>query len=196
MPGISSKKPLTPCAACGRRVRALLRAALEGRPRERPAFSSDPQAVKVCFSLPLRVPQTQAVSSEHSAHSRTSPGKGRFQPQDTEHRADSGKKRIGASRELREESGLIVRRSDVRPVLSFFCNCDPTEPEHEVVVYSVAVPLKELREARGRFEEPVAVWPLPLRNGGLLWYLAPLLALVLGRMRQPVAEPQAMEVFG
>lgn len=91
-----------------------------------------------------------------------------------------------ALRELREETGLHLA-SDVRRVLSFFCNCDPTEPEHEVVVFGATIPIERLLTARTMdARESVAVLPLPVRIENVLWYFDPLLELVTARMNQPL----------
>ncbi len=89
----------------------------------------------------------------------------------------------GAARELMEESTLKVEPSDLVPVLRFSCNCDPTEPEHEVAVFGVVVPVERLLLAEGDPTEPVIVVREYPKN--LLWYIEPLLALVKARMRQP-----------
>ena len=89
----------------------------------------------------------------------------------------------GAARELQEESALTVGADELLPVLTFFCNCDPTEPEHAVSVFAVSVPVEQLRLAVGDKAEPVIVVRELPQN--LLWYIEPLLMLVRVRMRQP-----------
>jgi ADP-ribose pyrophosphatase YjhB (NUDIX family) len=89
----------------------------------------------------------------------------------------------GAVRELMEEAYVSVNACDMVSVLTFSCNCDPTEPEHEVVVFGVQVPIEKLLSAKGDRSEPVVT--LKQLPKDLLWYVEPLLALVKGRMRQP-----------
>jgi 8-oxo-dGTP pyrophosphatase MutT (NUDIX family) len=90
----------------------------------------------------------------------------------------------GAARELSEEAGILVSAGELIPILRFYCNCDPTESEHEVVVFGVRIDSGQRSGARGTPTEPIVVErQLPDR---LLWYIEPLLALVKARMRQPL----------
>lgn len=91
----------------------------------------------------------------------------------------------GAAREFTEETALLVATAQMRYVLSFACNCDPTEAEHEVIVYGVELPREYLRTARGTIEEPVLLFGVPLPNN-LLWYIHPLRDMAISRLRQPV----------
>lgn len=84
--------------------------------------------------------------------------------------------RDGAARELHEEAEIQVRPTDLIPVLKFLCNCDETEPEHEVAVFGVIVPFELLLRAKGDISEPVVVLRDLPRN--LLWYIEPLFDLV------------------
>ena len=89
----------------------------------------------------------------------------------------------GALREMREETGITIPHSTVKLVLRFLCNCDTSEPEHEVIVYAAKLSLAMLSSAIGNELEPVAIFSeLPDAS---LWYLGPLFALAVGRMRQP-----------
>ena len=86
-----------------------------------------------------------------------------------------------ATRELEEETQL--RASAMRFVLRFSCNCDPQEAEHEVAVYGTVLPFENLKAAHGEPSEPVAVFGTIPESA--LWYVEPLLQIVIGRMRQP-----------
>ena len=89
----------------------------------------------------------------------------------------------GAIRELKEETGLKAKASEMRLVCRFYCNCDPTEPEHEVIVYGVKVPKEKMRKAKGLKAEPVRVFrDLP---GNIVWHVLPLWELAWGRLKQP-----------
>ena len=90
----------------------------------------------------------------------------------------------GATRELWEESQIQVAPADLVPVLKFLCNCDATEPEHEIAVFGVIVPVGQLLKAKGEITEPVTVVRDLPEN--LLWYVEPLFDLVKARMRQPL----------
>jgi ADP-ribose pyrophosphatase YjhB (NUDIX family) len=93
--------------------------------------------------------------------------------------------RLGAARELKEETGIEVDAQNLRFVLAFSCNCDPTESEHEVYVYGAVVPLTQLNRARGLTDEPVRIFKeVP---GNVVWHTGPLLELVIGRLKQPKA---------
>lgn len=96
---------------------------------------------------------------------------------------------VGASRELQEESGLSVPPERMRLVTRIYCNCDPTETEHEVIVYGAIVPAEELSAAQGLSEEPVQVFNSLPHN--CVWHIKPLFDLVIGRMKQPDAIEQA-----
>jgi ADP-ribose pyrophosphatase YjhB (NUDIX family) len=89
----------------------------------------------------------------------------------------------GAARELLEEAALQVPRDDFVPILTFSCNCDPTEAAHEVVVFGVVAPPEQLLQAKGTMGEPVAT--LRELPNNLLWYIEPLLSLVKARLKQP-----------
>ena len=89
----------------------------------------------------------------------------------------------GAAREFEEETGLRLFPVDMRLAVRFFCNCDPTEPEHEVVVYGVLLHSKSLVNAKGQSDEPVEVFTELPEN--IVWHIKPLLELVRGRMQQP-----------
>jgi ADP-ribose pyrophosphatase YjhB (NUDIX family) len=89
----------------------------------------------------------------------------------------------GAVRELREETSLAVEASAFRFVLRFACNCDPSEAEHDVAVYGLTVPMEELLRAHGNPIEPVDLFSHLPENA--VWYLEPMLALVVGRLGQP-----------
>src|SRR3569833_447713 len=87
----------------------------------------------------------------------------------------------GAHREMQEETGIDVPLDNLRLVLEFQCNCDPTEDEHSVFVYGVVLPAERLNTAMG-FMEPVSVYTeLP---DDLLWYTRPLLELTKARLQQ------------
>jgi 8-oxo-dGTP pyrophosphatase MutT (NUDIX family) len=90
----------------------------------------------------------------------------------------------GAIRELWEETGLRAKIIDMRPVCRFYCNCDPTEPEHEVIVYATVMRLDKMRGAVGDELEPVKVHKeLPVN---IVPQLRALLELVILRLKQPV----------
>lgn len=91
-----------------------------------------------------------------------------------------------AIREFREETGLEIAVSDLATVLRFRCNCDPTEDEHEIFVYGCSLPFELLRQSQGDATEPTQVWPLSKLPRNALWYLGPILELVMARMRQRV----------
>ncbi len=103
--------------------------------------------------------------------------------------------RESALREMEEETKLSIPSDDARFILRFACDCDPLEAEHEVVVFAATLSLTALKLARGGELEPVSLFPAccpPLT----LWYIEPLLQLVIARMRQalrndPKPRPQA-----
>jgi ADP-ribose pyrophosphatase YjhB (NUDIX family) len=99
----------------------------------------------------------------------------------------------GASRELREETGIVENK--LRFVLRFACNCDPEETEHEVIVYSGIQSLAEMQSARGSDIEPVGTFEIAQLNSlNRVRYLDSLLELVIERMKQPsTAPPPATE---
>jgi ADP-ribose pyrophosphatase YjhB (NUDIX family) len=80
----------------------------------------------------------------------------------------------GAIRELEKETGIKVDPSEVRQVLSFLCNCDPNEEEHEVFVFSAAFSREVLSGAIGEPEEPVKLFSSQWLPDNLLWYVMPL----------------------
>lgn len=91
----------------------------------------------------------------------------------------------GAQREMLEETGILIPLEDLRLVLEFQCNCDPTEDEHSVFVYGASLPLEVMEGAMG-FMEPVCVYKqLP---DDLLWYVRPLLELIKARLLQPIGS--------
>ncbi len=98
----------------------------------------------------------------------------------------------GALREMWEETGLTFRQDEVRFVLNFACNCDPTESEHEVFVYAATAPIEKLNRAVGDTNEPISVWRgLPPNT---LWYVSPLMDLIKGRLKQPIyVEASSLE---
>jgi ADP-ribose pyrophosphatase YjhB (NUDIX family) len=89
-----------------------------------------------------------------------------------------------AERELFEETQLTA---SVRPILRFFCDCDPTEAEHEIFLYAGTLPIDAMNGAVGSSIEPVQVFAdLPV---DLMWYLPQLRDLAIMRLRQPAAPP-------
>ncbi len=91
----------------------------------------------------------------------------------------------GTLREMEEETGLRISSSDTRFILRFSCNCDPLEAEHEVAVYAATLPLTALKLARGQAAEPLHIFSYGLPDNSL-WYMNPLLAMVIFRLRQPL----------
>lgn len=89
-----------------------------------------------------------------------------------------------AIREMREETNLKIGAQEMRLVMTFPCNCDPTEPEHEVVVYAAWIGEERMRCAEGTTEEPVRVFKdIPIN---CLWYVPHLMAIAIGRIKQPL----------
>jgi ADP-ribose pyrophosphatase YjhB (NUDIX family) len=90
----------------------------------------------------------------------------------------------GAVREFAEETALMVDASQLSFVLSFACDCDPTEDEHMVSVYGIQLSRENLKLAYGTYAEPVMLFGTQL-PANLLWYIRPLMKLVVGRLSQP-----------
>jgi 8-oxo-dGTP pyrophosphatase MutT (NUDIX family) len=89
-----------------------------------------------------------------------------------------------AIREMREETGLKIDPNEMRSVLTFLCDCDPKESEHEIVVYGVLMGEERMLCAAGSTEEPVKVFKSLPSNS--FWYVEHLMALTVGRLRQPL----------
>ncbi len=91
-----------------------------------------------------------------------------------------------AVRELAEETGVRVRPSRLTFILKFSCNCDSSEAEHFIHVYAASATIRTLRSARGSSREPVKLvnrlWDMPAET---VWWLAPLMELTVGRLKQP-----------
>jgi len=90
----------------------------------------------------------------------------------------------GALREMKEETELTIPVDELRYVLRFACSCDPTENEHEVIVYGAILPLGDLLSARGDQSEPVSVFMYPLPIQKVLYYAPWLFNLVVARLKQ------------
>lgn len=90
-----------------------------------------------------------------------------------------------AIRELEEETGLYIDPCNYRYVLSFLCNCDPTEVEHTVIVFGVMMPLYYMQAGAGSVEEPVRVYEASPSNS--VWYLDAMRTMVIERLKQPYA---------
>jgi 8-oxo-dGTP pyrophosphatase MutT (NUDIX family) len=90
----------------------------------------------------------------------------------------------GAVREFEEETQLTVPPKDLRFVMRFLCNCDPTESEHEVLVYGSTLPIEKLNRAKGSSIEPVGVFSEIPDNA--VWYMKHMLPIVIDRMKQPL----------
>lgn len=91
---------------------------------------------------------------------------------------------LSAIREMHEETNLKIDPSEMRPVLTFLCNCDPRESEHEIAVFGVSMGEDLMHCAEGSGEEPVKVFKsLPLNS---FWYVEHLMALTVGRLKQPL----------
>ena len=87
-----------------------------------------------------------------------------------------------AVRELREETNLRIKASDLWPIMRMWCNCDPLEAEHEVVIFGA---ITQLDKVAGTREEPVEVFTALPANS--MWYLPQIRDLVIARMKQPRA---------
>jgi 8-oxo-dGTP pyrophosphatase MutT (NUDIX family) len=102
---------------------------------------------------------------------------------------NDGNPKAAAIRETYEEAKIRVSSEDMRCVLSFPCNCDPTEAEHDVYVYAARLPYVFLESAHGQPEEPVKVFDITyvLAAGSginLVWYVKPIISLAIVRLEQ------------
>ena len=87
----------------------------------------------------------------------------------------------GAAREMAEETQIIASPSKLVFVLRFACCCDYNE--HEIAIYGIVKPLRELKQACGVEREPVAVFRTDQLQDTVR-YVPHFLALTIDRMKQ------------
>lgn len=90
----------------------------------------------------------------------------------------------GAMREMLEETRVLV--PNLRNVLTFACNCDPTEDEHEVVAFACTLSRQTMLAAVGMPDEPLSVLDEIPRES--VWCVAALAEMARFRMEQPQAK--------
>lgn len=86
-----------------------------------------------------------------------------------------------AIREFQEETCINI--NSLRYVLTFACNCDRLEKEHEIFVYSCI--LNNFKDAQGK-EEPIRIFSVSNLPDNLLWNTSSLIQLSIARLKQPL----------
>lgn len=89
---------------------------------------------------------------------------------------------ICAIREFQEETGIDCNPNNVHYILSFNCNCDPSEKEHEVIVYGTVLPEHRLKKGKGTIKEPIKLCSVLPKNS--IWYLEAIKSLSIERIKQ------------